>query len=95
MAVFSICYKCSLLNAGHVPVTADYHLAGSVLITVEYCRDLDVMITCRLSMSRHIGEITSKARHVNYILLPFTYGDKSLLIRLKFANSSIYGVCSM
>jgi len=50
-----------VLNEGHVPVRAEYHLAGSVLTTAEYFRYLGVAITCSLSMSRHIGlsEITS------------------------------------
>ena len=67
---------------GHPPVTADYHLAGSVLTTVEYCRDLGVTITCSLSMSRHISEITSKAhQRANCILRSFISGDENLLIR--------------
>ena len=44
--------KCSLLNVGHAPVTANYRLAGSVLTTAEYCRDLGLTITCSLSMLR-------------------------------------------
>ena len=43
--------KYSLLNVGLPPVTANYHLAGSVLTTAEYCRDLGVTITCSLSVS--------------------------------------------
>jgi len=69
-------------NVGHVPVRADYHLAGSVLTTVEYYRNLGVTITYSLSMSRHISEIISKAhQHGNCILRSFTPGDESLLIR--------------
>jgi len=72
--------KCSLLNVGHTHVTADYQLAGSVLTTTEYCRDLRVTITCNLSMSRHISEITTKAHQRANCIRSFTSGDEDLLI---------------
>jgi len=74
--------KCSLLNVGYASVTVDYYLAGSMLPTAEYCRDLGVTMTCNLSMSQHIAEITAKAhQRANCILRSFTSGDENLLLR--------------
>jgi len=74
--------KCSLLNVGHVPVTANYHFAGSLLTKVEYCRNLGDTVTVCSSTSHHIGEITLKPhQHANYIIKSLISDDETLLMR--------------
>ena len=65
--------KCSLLNVGYASVTVDYYLAGSMLPTAEYCRDLGVTMTCNLSMSQHIAEITAKAHQRANIIVYYVH----------------------